>query len=77
MFTPFRSQSSTIGSEDNYFWCESMEKLQRENDRQMQSLISQTSRLKEENEELRAPLNAGNTETSAYPQDVLTSSIGP
>ena len=65
MSTPSRSQSSTIGSEDNFFWCESIEKHQRENDRQMQSLISQTKRLKEENKELQASLNAGNPETSA------------
>ena len=47
-----------MGSEGYFDWCESMERRQRENDRYMQSLIRQTRRLKEENQELRAQMSS-------------------
>ena len=58
MSTLSRRQSSVMGSEGYFDWCESMERRQRENDRYMQSLIRQTRRLKEENQELRAQMSS-------------------
>ena len=45
-----------------------MERRQRENDRQMQSLIRQTRRLKEENEELCAQMSSAGPSQSRQPR---------
>ena len=47
-----------MGSEGYFAWHKSMERRQRESDQQMQSLLRQTRRLKEENEELCAQMSS-------------------
>ena len=47
-----------MNGEGYFAWCESMERCQRESDQQMQSLLRQMKRLKEENEELYAQMSS-------------------
>ncbi|KAJ9702972.1 hypothetical protein PVL29_004643 [Vitis rotundifolia] len=61
MSTPSRSRSSTRGEAENYFeWCQAIERRQLESERQMQTLLQETARLKEENVVLR--IQASSTE---------------
>ncbi|KAJ9678002.1 hypothetical protein PVL29_022782 [Vitis rotundifolia] len=54
MSTPSRSLSSARGEEENYFeWRRAMERRQLESERQMQTLLQETAKLKEENAVLR------------------------
>ena len=53
MTSPSRSRSSTRGDEGNFEWRNNMERRQRENERQMQILLQETRRLREENNVLR------------------------
>ncbi|RVW14338.1 hypothetical protein CK203_099076 [Vitis vinifera] len=48
MSTPSRSRSSARGDEDYFKWREAMERRQLESERQMQALLQETARLKEE-----------------------------
>ena len=67
-----------MGSESYFDWRESMEKGQRESERQVQSLLCKTKRLKEENDELRAqvssssPLTTDNLSASEQHPDRMT-----
>ena len=45
-----------MGDEYYFVWCEKMERCQWENERQMQTLLRQTERLRKENEELWAQM---------------------
>ena len=56
-----------MGGEDYFSWCERMARRQQENDRHIQSLFRQTKRLKQENEELRAQIALGFSQ-SWHPQ---------
>ncbi|RVW27404.1 hypothetical protein CK203_095434 [Vitis vinifera] len=53
MTSPSRSRSSARGDESYFEWRGSMERRQRENERQMQILLQETKRLREENNILR------------------------
>ncbi|KAJ9709925.1 hypothetical protein PVL29_001418 [Vitis rotundifolia] len=54
MSTPSRSRSSARGEEEDYFeWRQAIERRQLESERQMQTLLQETARLKEENAVLR------------------------
>ncbi|RVW51764.1 hypothetical protein CK203_066847 [Vitis vinifera] len=53
MTSPTRSRSSARGDEDYFEWRDSMERRQRENEQQMQILLQETRRLREENNVLR------------------------
>ncbi|RVW65739.1 hypothetical protein CK203_057695 [Vitis vinifera] len=61
MSTPSRSRSSARGDEDYFEWRETIERRQLESERQMQALLQETARLREENAMLR----------------IQTSSMGP
>ncbi|RVW39465.1 hypothetical protein CK203_101505 [Vitis vinifera] len=52
MSTPSRSRSSTIGSKGYFNWHESMHRCQQKSERQMQALLHETRRFREENEVL-------------------------
>ena len=47
-----------MGSEDYFNWRESMERHWRESEKQMQALLQETRRLKEENEVLRIQVSS-------------------
>ncbi|KAL6319796.1 hypothetical protein AAG906_036858 [Vitis piasezkii] len=80
MSTPSRSRSSTMGNEDYFNWRENMERRQRESKRQVQALLYQTRRLKEENKVLRIQVsssapprrmrNSRQNEEATYPRNV-------
>ncbi|RVW28049.1 hypothetical protein CK203_097989 [Vitis vinifera] len=53
MSTPSKSCSSTRGDEDYFEWREAIERRQLESERQMQALLQETTRLREENAMLR------------------------
>ena len=53
MASPSRSRSSARGDEGYFEWRSSMERRQRENERQMQVLLQETRKLREENNVLR------------------------
>lgn len=53
MTSPSRSRSSTRGDEGYFEWRDNIERRQRENERQMQILLQETRRLREENNVLR------------------------
>ncbi|KAJ9678148.1 hypothetical protein PVL29_022900 [Vitis rotundifolia] len=53
MSTPSKSRSSTRGEEDYFEWRQAIERRQLESERQMQALLQETARLKEENAVLR------------------------
>ena len=53
MSTPSKSRSSTRGDEDYFEWREAIERRQLESERQMQALLQETTRLREENVVLR------------------------
>ncbi|KAL6317329.1 hypothetical protein AAG906_030082 [Vitis piasezkii] len=53
MTSPSRSRSSARGDESYFEWRSDMERRQRENERQMQILLQETRRLREENNVLR------------------------
>ena len=53
MSTPSKSQSSAMGDEGYFDWRERMERRQWENERQVQALLQETRRLREENEVLQ------------------------
>ena len=58
MSTPSRSCSSTMGDEGYFDWRESMEKRKLESERQVQALLQETSRLREENDVLRIQVSS-------------------
>ena len=49
MSTPSRSRSSVRGDEDYFEWRKAIERRQLESERQMQALLQETARLREEN----------------------------
>ena len=53
MSTPSRSRSFARGKEGYFEWRDNMERQQRENERQVQTLLQETRRLREENDVLR------------------------
>ena len=53
MSTPSRSRSSARGEEDNSEWRQAIERKQLASERQMQALLQETARLREENAVLR------------------------
>ncbi|RVW75401.1 hypothetical protein CK203_062314 [Vitis vinifera] len=53
MSTLSRSRSSTMGREGYFDWRESMERRQCKNERQVQALLQEMRRLREENDILR------------------------
>ena len=53
MSTPSKSHSSARGDEGYFEWREAMERRQLESERQMQALLQETTRLREENVVLR------------------------
>ena len=53
MSTPSRSRSSAKGDKDYFEWREAIERRQLESERQMQALLQETARLREENAVLR------------------------
>ena len=58
MSTLSRSRSSTRGDEGYFEWRKTMETRQLENERQMQALLQETRRLREENEVLRIQVSS-------------------
>ena len=46
-----------MGDEYYFVWCEKMERCQWENERQMQTLLRQMKRLREENKELQTQMS--------------------
>ena len=58
MSTLSRSRSSTRGDEGYFEWRKTMERRQLENERQMQALLQETRRLREENEVLRIQVSS-------------------
>ena len=58
MLTPSRSRSSARGDEGYFEWCENMERQQRESERQVQALLQETRRLREENVVLRIQVSS-------------------
>ena len=63
-----------MNGEGYFAWCESMERCQRESDQQMQSLLRQTRRLKEENEELCTQMSSTGPSQSWQQQTQRTTS---
>ena len=57
-----------MGSKGYFAWRESIERRQRENDQHMQSLLRQTRRLKEKNEELHVQMSSAGSSQSQKPQ---------
>ncbi|RVW74662.1 hypothetical protein CK203_052045 [Vitis vinifera] len=53
MSTPSRSRSSAKGEEDNTEWRQAIKRRQLASERQMQALLQETARLREENTMLR------------------------
>ncbi|RVX05824.1 hypothetical protein CK203_023921 [Vitis vinifera] len=53
MSTPSRSRLSAMGDEGHFDWRKTMERLQLESERQMQSLLQEIRRLREENDVLQ------------------------
>ena len=53
MATPSRSRSSGRGEDDNFEWCQTIEKRQLVSERQLKALLQETERLREENAVLR------------------------
>ena len=58
MSTPSRSCSSAIGDEGYFEWRKTMERRQLESKRQMQALLQEARRLREENEVLRIQVSS-------------------
>ena len=58
MSTPSKSRSSTKGDEGYFEWHETMKRRQLESERQMQALLQETRRLREENEVLRIQVSS-------------------
>ena len=74
MSTPSKSRSSAMGNEDYFNWCESMERCQRESERQMQALLHKTRRLREENEVLLIQVSSSGPPRSQQPRSQRTNS---
>ena len=74
MSTLSKSRSSAMGNEDYFNWCESMERCQRESERQMQALLHKTRRLREENEVLRIQVSSSGPLHSRQPRSQRTNS---
>ncbi|RVX04022.1 hypothetical protein CK203_021792 [Vitis vinifera] len=53
MATPSQSRSSGKGEDDNFEWCQTIERRQLANERQLKALLQETERLREENVVLR------------------------
>ncbi|RVW28607.1 hypothetical protein CK203_100879 [Vitis vinifera] len=68
VLAPSRSRSSTMGNEDYFNWRENMERCQRESKRQVQALLYQTRRLKEENKVLRIQVSSSAPPRSPQPR---------
>ncbi|RVW28618.1 hypothetical protein CK203_100863 [Vitis vinifera] len=64
MSTPSRSRSSTRGDEGYFEWRETMERRQLESERQMQALLQETTRLREENAVLRIQVSSSDLLTT-------------
>ena len=58
MSTPSRSHSSAMGDKCHFDWRETMEKRQLESERQMQALLQEIRRLREENDVLRIQVSS-------------------
>ncbi|KAL6319874.1 hypothetical protein AAG906_036944 [Vitis piasezkii] len=58
MSTPSRSRSSAMGDEGYFDWRETMEKRQLESERQVQALLQETRRLREENDVLQIQVSS-------------------
>ena len=58
MSTPSRSRSSSRGDEGYFEWRENMERRQWESERQVQALLQETRRLREENDVLRIQVSS-------------------
>ena len=63
-----------MGSEDYFNRRESMERRQRESERQMQALLHETRRLREENEVLRIQVSSSGPPHSHRPRNERTNS---
>ena len=74
MSAPSRSRSSTMGNEDYFNWRENMERRQRESKRQVQALLYQTRRLKEENKVLRIQVSSSASPRSPQPRSQCVNS---
>ncbi|RVX16518.1 hypothetical protein CK203_006233 [Vitis vinifera] len=74
MSTPSRSRSSAIGSEDYFNWRENMERRQRKNERQMQVLLHETRRLREDNEVLCIQVSSSTPPRSQQPKSQCANS---
>ncbi|KAJ9683798.1 hypothetical protein PVL29_016343 [Vitis rotundifolia] len=76
MSTPSRSRSLAMGDEGYFDWRESMERRQRESERQVQALLQETRRFREKNEVLRiqasssSPPRSRQKEEATYPGNV-------
>lgn len=68
MSTPSRSRSSARGDKCYFDWRESMERQQRESERQVQALLQETRKLKEENEVLRIQVSSSESPRSQQPR---------
>ncbi|KAL6323310.1 hypothetical protein AAG906_029317 [Vitis piasezkii] len=74
MSTPSKSRSSAMGNEDYFNWCESMERCQHESERQMQALLHETRRLREENEVLLIQVSSSGPSRSRRPRSQRSNS---
>ena len=63
-----------MGDEYYFVWCEKMERCQWENERQMQTLLLQMKRLREENEELQTQMSTVGPSQSRHTQSWQTAS---
>ena len=68
MSTPSKSRSPTMGNEDYFNWHENMERRQHESERQMQALLQEIRRLREENEVLHIQVSSSAPPCSPQPR---------
>ncbi|KAJ9707303.1 hypothetical protein PVL29_002334 [Vitis rotundifolia] len=74
MLTPSRSRSSAMGSEGYFDWRENMERRLHKSERQVQSLLHETRRLREKNNMLRIQVSSSSPSHSQQPKSQRTNS---
>ncbi|KAL6328428.1 hypothetical protein AAG906_034572 [Vitis piasezkii] len=68
MSTPSRSRSSAMGNEGYFDWCATVEIRQRESEQQVQALLQETRRLREENDVLHIQVSSSGPPCSRQPR---------
>ncbi|KAJ9682518.1 hypothetical protein PVL29_018437 [Vitis rotundifolia] len=74
MSTPSRSRLSAIGSEGYFDWRKNTERCQQESERQVQALLRETRRLREENDVLCIQVSSSGPSRSRQPKSQRTNS---